>query len=1707
MKKSIRILSFLMAFAMLIGSFSVMGSAYEAYKDSAVSYNDVDAPEFSTEQYASMGLDEVDRMLAKEKIVLDIYIGTLDLGSIDTALTSLFSLVESVSNLLPLLGDASSLTSYITPLEGISRTANTDVEVIQALFNFIAKIAPLGEKYVNGTISLGIMNSFIADFVFDVRELAIGLLFGLSNEGKAMGELDENGKPEGYDYMDDLGATLPAKYKEDDAAVTLLQTLINDIVLGEWKMLDDEFDDPYSNVNYYSYGFREEYGETKHDTANYDYYGWVHPNQWVTVGLGGFKRVTAGEAAPPADYANLDINSGRSGYEFIENLLQAAYNYILIPVLNRDTVQWVREECGIVYDEKYTRKTIWNGSEWVNNTDYNPDYAGEVPTDDAELDAYIAELRNKSDIAKLFKLKTAVTLPTATIPETTTLVDYFNTLLGDFLAVVAEPSANVNGVDYFWTWDYGTNPNGDNTKLFKNICNVGRYVLQVTGESFFGETAFKEEFPNATALASMNDQQVVSLVLRGILNSSVDYIYVEPSYDTLVDVGYRATEQLAWQDIPQFTYTKPVRTSYTSDAEYYYAVVDKMITILFDIAVYNLNQGMDMVPAKGSNPVNNEGLLQYQGDTGHYRNLLVQIAAWAFSDYAPLLSVGKNLLCYNETGSAAGLTEDMVWQDLDTIVDSLIPIKGGEGKEPWIAAEIAGDGTNIVSKAFIFDYILKPLYTLDATNLATIFKRNENGAFANKDGVEIIIDILANVFNLLFPGVFQTKGTIDEILNNELLGTMVSDLLKSLGTETFVAGSGATVTGRANDIILVGLPIICQILGLSDDQDFEEMEIYLPETIAATGALPTFEVINGSSGINTYYTAADGSTTQDKLYEYEIQSINLNTYNKAGSKVQTLSQTGLTAGAKISGGESVDVTLTGTRAEGDVLEFTVNYFIYGEDGNKIDPDPSTESTIETLSKTVYAYVGNTDKDDDAITEHKDAGSDRRVEYEKSIYLSTNDGLDDIENYNLRVKDNEGGSAAALSLSSVTMASTAYPFVAKNPGTDDSKPTSHSMSGQAGLYFISPFALANKADGEPYERLKYTYQVDEETGELVLDANDDPIPVSDNGGVEDGAYKVTSVLSVGGTSVSIDTNIHLYNDYGLDSLFSRAVAANRQLAQYDTDSNYGAAAGLYSDYQTALMNAARLVLMPKNGDTFQTDIAASSSEYENRYEELADALEKSIEALEEYKKDEGIQGLKDAIDAVSGINYTVTSTAGSLDGEAYTILEKENIEYYEADYTHFGMRDYVPHTYNRYKDARRLAESIINSQEFFAPENPADIEYHVPSNEEIQRYNEAMEDYIEARLNITPVNSIEATYAIHMIELMSSRLIRLPGNTSKLENVVALYAHEDTSTGTFVGTSKEDYDNAVDFANAVLAESDPRPSKINTAISELVEAWKELELACDTQNVDGAISAANAIIVANGEDPAAESCAYTEDSYRAFLVAYNDALRVKNENPYTENESDKVDAVALALTTAQNNLVPKGAAGGADPVIEFKGIDEGMYWDASYSYTFVPKLTEGAYNHKYFDATLEDGTVVDGFVVGYGIDSIYDESYVTAPFNLQNCTAEVTPNSLGMYNTGAVVKFIDNSGNVVKTYIVVVVADVDGDGAHSTSDQQLMELNLNFASDWEWDGVNHYKCAAYDITNDGMIDTADINIISLVNSNAGTINQEVPASGTSCYIAF
>lgn len=1703
MKKSIRILSILMAFAMLIGSFSVMGSAYEAYKGSSIAdqYNDVDTPAFTIEQYASMALDEVDRMLAKEQLKLDLLgMLSLDLTSVDAAIGSVLSFLDTGSALITMLGDASSLPAICEPLKASTalRSGGSDLKVIYALLDFVSNLKGIAHNYVAGDVTVGILDGFIADFKFDVRELIIGMVYGMTSDGSAAD----------YDYFDDVDADgdgykdgYPSKYKNStSAAITLVQDLLNGIVLGKWTKLDELLDDKYSVVMPASYAFVDASGndvsDDAIDTAKYDYYGYVHESDWVTVGLGDAIRVANNAAAPAESYSVIDITGNRSGYDFIEDLMQRAYNYLLIPVLNRDTRGAVLELCGYTEDESKSKRTIWANTgavdetgaaiwDWVNNPTYDPNYLATAP---ATSDGY-------TEYAKLFNheaIANGLTAAKVTIPEGETFVDNFNTILGEFITRFGTNNYTVGegstAVTYSWTWNYDEG----NAALFDNIVSVGKYIVIVTGDLLFEEDAV---IPSAAEINAMDGQAIIALIMREILNNSVDYIYIDDSVNTIVDVGYAAVEQLAWQDIPQYTYTKPSADTYGDDSEgYYEAVVDKMLDILFDIAVYNLNQNMDMVLADGTDPDDPEknGLLQYQGDDGSYENNLVQIASWALRNYGPLLALDFVCDDADTAEEVEALSADAVWTDLDTIINAIIPIK--EGSDPWISADIAGSG--LVSKTFIFDYVLKPIYTLDATNLSKIFERNNDGAFAKMNGVAIIVDILDNVFDLLFPNVFQPQTTLDAVLQNELLADMVYDLIGSLCSGSFTNAGGTVMDGRGDSIAAVALPVVCMLLGLSDDQEFEEMEIYMPGLISTTGTLPSFEIYNGSSGINTAYRNASGVRTQDQLYTYKIKTINLYTYNAAGNNIGTLGCTGIKAGDTISGGDSVSVNLTGTLTEaniGNLVEFVITYVVYGEDGLPMTSEATGDDKNEiVLSKTVYAYIGETDEDDDAV-EHVLMNGSREVKFENSIYLDGGDDLDDITSNIIRIQDIETDTPVTATIESVGAGAndTAY-FVAKETVADEISAT---LEGTKGIYFLYPFEVAMKDETESYERFEYIYAVDEEgntvynpeTGEPVI-ATDDSGNLLDNGGVPNGKYTVTTVVDINGTDTTIETTINLYDDFGLESAFNNAVLANRQLSDYN-DADEGAAEGLHADYIGVLKDVAKFVLKPKTASSFQTDIAASSSEYVNMYEELSVKLANAIEELDAYLEDEGIDGLKKDLAKYSGSNYLVIDS--DYTGADYAINPdgpyKVDLEYDDEDYVFFGMRDFVPHTYNRYKDARNRITDLIESQEIFVP---APLEDDA-TDEEIAEYAAALEAYAVAVENMDVISSIDALYARHMLNLTGSRLIRVAADTSKLEIVYGKFAGavEAGTESDYTVASLERYQRAEAFAAAIIeaGAANVYPSQVNKATTELTKAWKELAKGASYAQLDSAIAAAQEKIDEAGA-PETQTI-YTADSYAALYTAYTNAVNVDRDLSATESNNELLATLAAAINVALEELE---FAAAAEPVYEL--IADEMFPDPLYENYYAPVLNDEKISENY---TPDDESVTN-YIYGLGVDALYDESEVEALFaTLENCTIEIIPDvgvneyCGGGYGSGAFVKIFDLEGNLKDVYCLVVLGDVNGDTIVDSSDSAQIYLYEAFVYEWDYDPYGYQYWVISDINNDWVVDASDAALIEKAESFIST----------------
>lgn len=1714
MKKSTRILAILMAFVLLFSSFSVVGSAYEAYKGSGMDnkdkYNDVNAPVYSTNQYASMALDEVDRMLAKENMTAYVYIGTIDLRSVDNTLTSVVKLIRDVPTaVLGLLGDASLLKEPILKLDGYSRGMaakdgdDADLQIIYALLNLLGDLAPVVEKYAAQTLDVGVLNGMIEEYMFDVTELLLGLLYDMTNEGKAAK----------FDPMEDLDK-LPAKYSSKDkkntnnAAMSLLQTLLNEAILGEWTKLDDLFlennvggkfvnikqpaneNEYFREVRYSHYNFDDKYDETAPDTAKYDYYGWVRPKNksyMVTVSLGDCIRVENGDPAPAPSYEALDLNGGKNGYEFIEYLMRQAYNALLIPLLNRDTIPWLRKLCGVEYDKTKSNLYVYNTElkKQVVNESYDPTYTGE-PYDKATLEA-------TNIYARMFNFEAKV--PYADFTNMNgTFVDNFNDILGKFIEAIFKNDITIPGSEETasWTWKYSDNVDGDpngNSYLFANICSVAKVVLAITGDEFF-----PSYFKTAAAhdILQMTDQQVVAYVLRGILNGSVDWMYIDDTCQTVADVCYSAVEQLAWQDIPQYTYTKPDKAGKT-DAQYNEAIVNKCLDILLDVAVYNLNQDIDMNPTvKSSDPIKGEGLLEYQGDEGSYENNVLQIAAWAFDEYAPLLAL--DLKCGKTGGSTKGLTINDFWTDFDTIINAIIPIKADSN--PWISAKIAGQ--DYVAKSFIFDNIVYPVLSLDATNFAEIFKRNPNGAFADMNGIQIIISLLEGVFDLLFPNVFK-NGAEDfaAILDNTMLGNMVGDLLKILGTNSFTGKTnGAVIQGRGREIAKVALPVVCLILDLNEDQTFKELENYMPSVLSLKDGNPEFLVYNGSSGVNTSYVNKYGEFTFDNLYSYEIVGANVIVHYSDGSTGTGVSVSGLAKGSTLDGGKSVKVSLSNVQV-GQLLELKITYKVKIEDGSYLGDGAE-------LTNTSYCYIAETDKekDDDSIEKKIDAADGRTIKYESEIYVKSGKSLaSSVNGHSIRIVDNDVNkdvtddstiTKVSANVTSVSNSNASWPFAelrkisaTSTADKDKDNEISVSMNGKGGTYFLNPFAIAQTTDGTDYKRVEPEYQKDAD-GNYVLDDEGNRIPDGDNGGVPTGKYTMTAAVNVGGTNRDVPVNVHIYNDYNLESIVDRAISANRQRGDYDSAASVNT---LWDNYTAALNRAAFLALKPKNGDTFENDIKATDGKSENLYEQYATALSDAIEALEEHAVSAGVESIERALAAVNGGN-DFTRVEYKANGNTY--YYKEFIEYDDANYPFFSMRDFVPHTFNAYRIARNRANNLINSQRFYI-NTPLGEDY---TEAELIAFDESVKAYDEKEANKGAISSIEATYAIHMLQLTGGRLIRVVADKSKLEKAIdmCIGANSGVNAGGasyYSAKTWEAYQRACAFAQRVNAmetgsATDPselKPSMVNEAMSNLIESWKRLVQGSDYTQLDAAIAAAEAKMD-DSDDPTINDT-YTADSYAVFYDAYIAAVNMDRNLPKNDENDKKIAKAAADLNDAIDKLVEGTES--ADPVWSLLTGDPFSTY-ASLAGSYSPWI-EGAdalltyYNDCYAGSVSTSYGDVNGIIFGLPEGGILDYSEIVDTESVANATFELVPNDSRANSTGALLVVYDNDSNVVAVYMLVLRGDIDGNGEINYDDYPQLEAFGFGVSEEDWYSPElAYKYFAGDVNYDFEVDYNDVPIL-------------------------
>lgn len=997
MKKMKRLLAIILASLLILSSATAGASAYQAYKDDALTkYDFTDTAVLTTEQYASALLDYADKALAKENITMDLSIlGKLDATSIDNALSSVYKLINGNKIILWMAGDLNSVN--VDAIKNPRRSNTTDVAVIKALLQFLADNKGIVKKVVvggvgkykrDGGVSLGVANSFVkVDLNVEVmlREMIWGLAYPNT------------------------------EYNSSNNIDSMLQVIIQNALAGV-----KEIPDSVKNL--------------------------------------------------------VDLNSTKSTYDFIEDLLQTAYNDIAVPMLNDQTMKWLGQEI-----DKDTTGTLAG----LFNRDFR-------------VSAY-------------------------TVPAGSTLVAELNNIAG---GIVNGLLKNYNG----WV-------SGDNSKLTDNVVAVARYILKETGDYFFPD--WQKHIATAEEIDAMSKEELIAYLARSIINASVGYMYIPEDVTTVIGVAWEAVKQLMAQFLPERDYSGYPKT------------VQGILDMLADFVAYNVNPGIDL----------NAGDLKKALNYGDGMDKMLTTAVqWLAAD--PQYYTG--LLPSTTIDTSDG------WKALDDIFFKLLD-------KSVLPAKFANSGSETILKDIVYSILNGLLVDQDLTCISDLFVKNESGAFATQTLKQSIVRLVTDILNAVLPGtITKTYGSLNEIVSNSELGSIVENLLGSLNS-------------NKDKLVPPIVNIVAQVMKLTDKAKFKEMEIAGSKRIKNSSELD-LTVYNGSQGINRGYTDKNNNFTQDKLPRYTIDSWSAVAYNYDGSKQKDLSVSGLTANEELNGGDNRSVKISGIDSNNTLVVFTVYYFALDEAGNKLTNDASVCR--------FYSYrLDGADVDNN--TSGINTGSNK-----------TSASVNDCPPKLLLFNQNNTNPLKTICAQSVTFK------VPKGKGAHTGSNASANLGGLSSN-LKSATSSASMDGGNAISGSNAYDSIDlwEETAsiakfEVGFDTTINWAATAKKGKKTDHYNGATRIIC--------------YNDYGLPELYNIEAGKNRARTDYDSSAD-----AAWDAYITALNNAAIYTLLPG------TIALYTNSEFLAGFEARQKALASAVETLETHLVSASVDSLKTAVEAVQG----------------------------------------------------------------------------------------------------------------------------------------------------------------------------------------------------------------------------------------------------------------------------------------------------------------------------------------------------------------------------------------------------------------------------------------------------------------------------------------
>ena len=986
------------------------------------------------------------------------------------------------------------------------------------------------------------------------------------------------------------------------------------------------------------------------------------------------QNALAGVKEIPESVRNLvDLNSKKSTYDFIEDLLQTAYNDIAVPMLNDQTMKWLGQEI------------------------------------DKDTTGTLAGLFNRD-----FRVSTY------TVPADSTLVAELNNIAG---GIVNGLLKNYNG----WV-------SGDNSKLTDNVVAVARYILKETGDYFFPD--WQKHIATPEEIDAMSKEELIAYIARSVINASVGYMYIPEDVTTVVGVTWEAVKQLMAQFLPERDYSGYPKT------------VQGILDMLADYVAYNVNPGIDL----------NAGDLKKALTYGDGMDKMLTTAVkWLAAD--PQYYTG--LLPTTDIDTSDG------WKALDDIFFKLLD-------KSILPAKFANSGSETILKDIVYSILNGLLVDQDLTCISDLFVKNESGAFATQTLKQSIVRLVTDILNAVLPGtITKPYGSLNEIVSNSELGSIVENLLGSLNT---------------NKVKLVPpiVNIVAQVMKLTDKSKFGQMEFAGPTRVSPPekgDVAYSVTIYNGSKGINRGYTDKNGNFTQDALYKYRIDSVSATAYTVAGVG-SNVGVSGVSAGDIINGGDSKTLTVSKPGTTDTTVVLTVGYFILTESGESL-----TGTT--PLYASYYTYYCSDKVDDNNPKDAEDSGMSQNrhsIVKPRAGFIGSSDSERAIGNVYITLKRaGYGGGDWSAHRRNATFKQNASTF---NNGS--------------GAYFEDEmFSLITK--NEDWSSTESLWKP--KTGVTRADIPDGKYVIKFS---VMGEYTENTSSSKKNKTWTMDVPVFVYNDYDLPAKYSQYSGEQRQRANYSADAD-----AEWAEYQAALIQAANYTLRPKLLGNF------NNASYIAAYQTISTRLTAAAEALDAKLTSASVASLKTAVEAVQG--------APNPEGSVYW---DQGYNFFGYDDFNSVSWNGWKEARNR---ALNLYNSTIAPKEPVAPEKPGDDATLIEKQKYEKAYAQWQTDHAAwetaiAAWQMPTISAIDVAYAEQQVELWGPRLIKLNAVKTHLDAAIKLCTIDSADASKYDADRWEAYAKSFAYAQKVSTSfnaSTTMRTQVREAMNNLIYNWKRL----------------------------------------------------------------------------------------------------------------------------------------------------------------------------------------------------------------------------------------------------------------------------------------